>query len=121
MRAVNAQGAGVPSTEIDATPYDESAPEPGAPGNLRAIPGERQVTLNWEASSLGASEIIRYEYQYSTTSGNFGNTWTHVSSDGSARQVTIDNLIAGTTYHFQVRAVNAQGAGMPSNASQDTP
>ena len=118
VRAVNTQGPGIPSTETEAIAYDGPTPEPGKPTNLTAASGERQVTLNWEASSFGASAIIRYEYQYSTTSGSFGNTWTHVSGDGSARQVTIDNLIAGTTYHFQVRAVNTQGAGMPSNASQ---
>ena len=80
VRAVNAQGHGTPSTEIEATPYDgESTPEPGAPKDLRAIPGDRQVTLNWKAPShTGTSTITGYEYQYKTTGSAFDNTWTSV-------------------------------------------
>ena len=66
-----------------------------------ATSGDRQVTLGWEASSLGASVITHYEYQYSTTSGTFGSTWTRVSGDGSARQVTVPNLTEGPTTFFR--------------------
>ena len=117
VRAVNAQGTGAPSTEMEAIAYDGPTPEPGKPKNLIAISGDRQVGLSWEASSLGASAITRYEYQYGTT-GTFSQTWTEVPDWESALEVTIDGLTVGTTYHFQVRAVNAQGAGIPSNASQ---
>ena len=118
VRAVNAQGAGVPSTEIDATPYDESASEPGAPGNLRATPGDRQVTLNWEApSTVGASAITSYEYQYRTTSETFDNTWTDVPNWESALEITISNLTGATNYFFRVRAVNGEGSGHPTQVS----
>ena len=118
VRAVNAQGAGAPSTEIDATPYDESAPEPGAPGNLRAIPGDRQVTLNWEAPSwIGDSAITSYEYQYRTTSGTFDNTWIEVPNWESALEITISSLTGATRYFFRVRAVNTQGKGSPTQVS----
>ena len=118
VRAVNAQGAGVPSTEIDATPYNESASEPGAPGNLRAIPGDRQVTLNWEAPSrIGSLAITSYEYQYRTTSGAFGNTWTDVPNWESALEITISNLTGATNYFFRVRAVNGEGSGHPTQVS----
>ena len=116
VRAVNTQGGGHP-TQVSVTPYDGPTPEPGAPPGLTPTSGDRQVTLSWEAPSAGASAITRYEYQYRTASGTFGNTWTEVSNWENALKVTIDSLIAGTTYHFQVRAVNAQGAGIPSDAS----
>ena len=118
---MNTQGAGTPSSEIEATAYDGITPTPGTPSALTVTPGDRQVTLSWEASNLGASEIIRYEYQYSTTSGTFGNTWTEVSNWENALEVTIDGLIAGTTYHFQVRAVNAQGGWDTFRCESDTP
>ena len=120
VRAVNAQGPGAPSTEMEAIAYDGPTPEPGTPTSLTPTSGDRQVTLNWNApSTVGASAITHYEYQYSTTSGTFDeNTWTEVPNGASALEITIPNLIAGTIYHFQVRAVNAQGAGIPSDASQ---
>ena len=121
VRAVNAQGAGTPSSEIEATAYDGLTPEPGAPTNLAATPGDRQVTLNWEApSTVGASVITHYEYQYSTTSGTFDGTWTLAPGAESARQVTVFGLMGATTYFFRVRAVNAQGAGIPSAEREAT-
>ena len=116
VRAVNAQGAGTPSTEMEATAYDGLTPTPGVPRNLAATPGDRQVTLNWEAPSVGASVITRYEYQYSTTSNTFGGTWTNTSGT----ETTVSSLTGATTYYFRVRAVNAQGAGIPSSEMEAT-
>ena len=118
VRAVNTQGAGTPSTEIEATAYDGLTPEPGQPTDLAATPGDRQVTLSWVTPSVGASAITHYEYQYSTTSGTFDGIWT--STSGTETTVIVSSLTAGTTYHFQVRAVNAQGVGIPSDVSQTT-
>ena len=114
VRAVNSQGVGEVSTEVSAVAYDGSTPEPGPPTNLRATSADHQVTLNWGASStIGASDIIRYEYQYKIASSTFGPTWTPVSNWESALEVTIFNLTGATTYSFRVRAVNTQGGGMP--------
>ena len=114
VRAVNTQGAGAPSAEEEAIAYDGPTADPGVPPNLMATSGDHQVTLSWGASSAGASAITHYEYQYRTTSGTFGQTWTEVSGGESARQVTVSSLDGITTYFFRVRAVNAQGAGAPS-------
>ena len=116
VRAVNTQGPGSPSTVVDATPYDESTFQPGAPRDLKAIPGDRQVTLNWKVpSTIGTSEITHYEYQYRTTSGTFDQTWTQVSGDGNT--TIVSSLTGATTYFFRVRAVNAQGGGSPTQVS----
>ena len=93
----------MPSTEMEATAYDGLTPEPGAPRNLAAISGDRQVTLNWAAPSAGASAITRYEYQQSLTSETFDeNTWADTSGTGTT--VTVSSLTGATTYTFRVRA-----------------
>ena len=117
VRAVNTQGAGTPSEEMEAIAYDGPTPEPGQPTNLAATSGDRQVTLNWTApSTIGASVITHYEYQYSTTSSPFDNTWTEVPGTGTT--VTVSSLLGATTYTFRVRAVNAQGPGIPSTETE---
>ena len=98
----------------------EPGKPPGVPPRLTATPGDRQVTLSWEAPSAGASAITHYEYKQSLIShmGDLPespfdeNTWTKVPSDETT--VTVLGLMGATTYFFRVRAVNAQGAGMPS-------
>ena len=55
VRAVNTQGAGTPSSEIEATAYDGTTLTPGTPPTLTVTPGDHQVTLSWEAPSAGAS------------------------------------------------------------------
>ena len=114
VRAVNTQGAGTPSSEIEATAYAGSTVELGAPRNLTPTSGDRQVTLSWEAPShTGTSAIIHYEYQYRTSSGTFGDRWTRVTGTGT----TITGLTGATTYFFRVRAVNTQGGGHPTQVS----
>ena len=118
VRAVNTQGPGTPSSEMEATAYDGTTPTPGAPTNLAATPGDLQVTLSWDAPSAGASVITRYEYQYSMTSGTFGGTWATVTGTGTT--VTVSGLTGATTYFFRVRAVNGQGPGTPSSEMEAT-
>ena len=59
VRAVNGEGSGHP-TQVSVTPYDGSTPEPGAPTNLAATSGDRQVTLSWEAPSAGGIITKRF-------------------------------------------------------------
>ena len=99
VRAVNAAGEGEVET-VTATPVRT----PSAPRDLSATPGDRQVTLSWDApSSDGGSDILRYEYRL----GGSGE-WTGA---GTAQQVTVPGLANGREYIFALRAVNAQGEG----------
>ena len=85
-----------------------AAAEPGAPRELSASPGDRQVVLGWDApSSDGGSAVERYEYRYGESGAGFG-AWT---SAGTERTATVTGLANGRRYAFEVRAVNSIGAG----------
>ncbi len=106
IRAKNAAGVGPAPNKVSATP----ATVPSSVENLAATPSDGQVTLGWDApSSDGGSAITGYEYQYSPG----GSGWTAVS-DVSA---TVSGLTNGTTYTFEVRAVNSVGEGPASTAT----
>ena len=104
VRAVNGTGAGEAAT-VRATPQAASAP--AAPA-LTVIAGVRSVELAWEApTDDGGSPIRGYEYRWQPAGDAFG-AW---QPTGSATTVTIDDLINGIEYVFEVRAVNDLGAG----------
>ena len=89
---------------------------PTAPENLRPLAGDQSVQLTWEAPlSDGGSPITGYTYRYSPDGGT---TWLP-SADGTTVDETtppyvrdtINELINGTEYTFEVWANNDQGAG----------
>ena len=86
---------------------------PAQPANLRAAPGNRAVTLTWDKSN--DATITTYQYRYKAAGGSYGS-WVSVGS--SATQVArVTALSNGTAYTFQLRAVNAGGAGPVAEAA----
>ena len=83
----------------------------GAPTNLRAEPGDRQVKLSWNAVD-GATE---YEYQQ-TTGVSFGEDW--ISTGGTATSTVVTGLNNGTRYTFRVRAVQMMSPRIAGTASE---
>ena len=81
---------------------------PSAPTSVNAASGNAEVTLTWTApTNTAGSDITSYQYRY----GEMGETlsaWTNV---GLALTATIKSLTNGTTYEFEVQAMNAEGAG----------
>ena len=76
---------------------------------LTANAGNGQVTLRWSTpDNSGDSAIVRYEYRWRESVGEFGD-WMRV--DPSERSATVPNLTNGREYVFQVRGVNALGYG----------
>ena len=89
--------------------------KPAVPTGFTATAGAQQVMLSW-AASAGATT---YNVYRSTTSGGEGAT--PVSTGVTATSFTDTGLTAGTTYYYQVTAVNAQGESGKSNEASATP
>ena len=93
---------------------------PGAPTFLQASGGDTQVSLTWRTPTWdggGINIISGYIIQVSTDSGT---TWTTiVANTGSITPYhVVPSLANGTSYQFRVAALNADGTGAYSSASQ---
>ena len=114
VRAVNAFGPGAEITSAAVTPV--GAPEGG---ELGADPGDGQVALSWAADSSGGSAITKWQYRQSE-GGGFG-PWTDIADSGpDTTSHVVTGLDNGTSYTFQVRAVNALGTGDPITSGAAT-
>jgi gliding motility-associated-like protein len=93
-----------------------SATVPSAPTITTITNSSGTATINFTVpTSNGGSAITNYEY---TTDG--GTTWTAFSPVTTSSPVTVSGLTNGTTYPFQLRAVNAIGPGAASNTISTT-
>ena len=113
VRATNAEGDGAWSGSGTGR---TGASVPGAPTSLSAIAsGSTQIDLSWTApGSDGGSSITGYKIEISSDSG--ANWTVHVATTGNpATTYSHIGLAAGTTRHYRVSAINANGAGAPSN------
>ena len=92
---------------------------PGRPTNLRARASGQTIGLTWNApSSDGGSSITGYRIEVSTDNGN---SWSDLATTGAnTHSYGHAGLSAGTTRHYRVSAVNAVGAGNPSNVANTT-
>ena len=83
--------------------------EPISSLGLTASGGNGTVRLSWNRpTDNGGSAIIRYEVRYQAV----GETWSEWDNVGTGtRGVTVENLVNGREYIFEVRAVNALGKG----------
>src|SRR5439155_13997613 len=93
----NAGGESARSAEVSATPQ---AP-PAAPTNLAATSGNAKVTLSWSASAGAAS----YKVYRSTSSG----AETLLASGITSGSYLDTSVVNGTTYYYQVSAINTVG------------
>ena len=131
-RAVNALGKGAVETAM-AVPERRIAPPPPpgggggallfppeAPASLAALPGDGAVRLEWSPpENDGGSAVLRYEYRLKEGRGEFGE-WTPIPDsavdEANAAGFTVTDLGNGTVHVFELRAVNAAGAGQGSEA-----
>lgn len=111
VRAVNAAGAGPASESAAGTPRTV----PAAPAISAVALDTGAVGVSFTLGSDGGSPITNVEY-----SVDGGDTWIPRSPAGLSSPMTISGLTGGETYDVMLRAVNAAGAGLVSNASSVT-
>ncbi len=118
VSAINANGTGNASGTANAT---TATTVPGAPTSLTATAsGTGTINLSWTApSSDGGSSITGYRIEVSSDGGS---SWTdrvaNTNSTGTTHSHT--GLSAGTTRHYRVSAINANGAGNASGTASAT-
>jgi subtilisin family serine protease len=115
VSAVNGVGEGPRSSERSAT----AATVPAAPSLQSAAPTGQSVSLAWAApSDDGGSAVTRYRIYRGTTRG--AETLL-ASTGGGAIGYTDGNTSYGTTYYYEVSAVNGAGESLRSNELAATP
>jgi len=88
---------------------------PDAPTAVVATRGNTQLSVAFSAPAFnGGLEITTYQYALSTDSYA---TWTNRPTGTTASPLVITGLTNGTSYQVKLRAVNALGAGVASDAS----
>ena len=83
---------------------------PSAVRNLRAVAGNQQAHLYWDDPEVAAAGkddtyIHQYEYRQKPSPGGWTD-WTETPQSPPVNGMTADGLDNGTSYSFQVRAVN---------------
>jgi fibronectin type 3 domain-containing protein len=111
VAAHNSAGIGTKSSVVRATPL-ATVVTPGAPTNLVATPGDRQVKLSWTAPANNGGATIDYYVVYQNNVDV-----AHVT--GAMKAVT--GLTNGVSYSFKVAAHNNAGIGTKSAAVSATP
>lgn len=116
VRAVDSSGnVSGPSNVASATaPTTPTAPD--AP-TLSVTPGNKVATLTWSAPSDGGSPITGYRIYRGTASGGEAL----LKSVGLVAGYADTQVSNGTTYYYEVRAVNSIGLGQPSGEVAATP
>ncbi len=86
---------------------------------LSAYRGDGRATLSWSVTS---HVVYDWEYRRSTNGGVTWSGWASMPYAGVKRSYEVRGLTNGTTYTFQIRALNSAGAAGPlSNAETVTP
>ena len=122
VKAINAAGVGIPSREASATPTT-AATAPTAPRTLAASPAPASAALTWvKPASTGGSAITGYNvYEGTLPGGESGSPVNAKPLAATATTYTVTGLTNAAGYYFTVKAINAVGAGAPSNEASATP
>ena len=90
---------------------------PAAPAGLTAAYAYPGVTLSW--TDPNDSAITKWQYRWRRSTGQDWDYWEDLPNSGATTTSAKVAGGAGATLVFQVRAVNANGAGLPSNTASE--
>jgi len=116
LTATNSLGTSAQSSPLG--PITPALSVPGAPSGLSAVPSNGSVSLSWTAPNNGGS-ATGYTIKYATTPGGEATSSSSVST--ASTSATVNSLVNGTTYYFQVLATNTKGSSALSNEVSATP
>ena len=119
VRAENANGPGAATPVRRAIPAHPDAPQ--RPAAFRAVPGHQKVTLRW-APPNPVQPVTAYRYRRSADGGTtWSPDWTAITGSGAATvSHALTGLTNGTTYTFELRALNGSTVG-PAVRTQAVP
>jgi titin len=105
IEAVNGIGTGTASNSVSQTPVAR----PGAPTVTGVQVGSTTASIAFTPGSDGGNAITSYRY-----STNGGSDWTTTSTTSP---VSVSGLSNGTSYAFELEAVNVSGDSAPATTS----
>jgi hypothetical protein len=105
--AVNGKGNSLQSDAVQVTP----AKAPAAPTITSVTGSGSSITINFTEGATNGSPIINYKY-----STNGGVKWTLRTPVSAATPIVVSRLTTGATYSVQIKAINAKGVSVASNA-----
>lgn len=112
LRAVNDVGSGASSTGVTGRPVAV----PSAPTNVVVTRGNQSLSVSFTPAAPNGEVVTNYDYSI-----NDGATWVAVSPSVVSGPIVISGLTNGTRYPVKVRAENAVGKGVASNAVTGRP
>lgn len=112
--SVTARNTAGSSRESATSPIVTPRTVPSVPRNASGVAGDRQVSLSWQSpNSDGGSPITGYVV--------IGASGEVVCEPGLKSECVISGLTNGTSYSFDIRAVNAAGRGALVSVGPLTP